>query len=588
MTDFRDAVRSLRATPLVSLVAILSLALGLGANTAMFSIVDALVLRALPVRHAERLALLVTDDESRRLTSWTNPIWEAIRSRPQLSDGAFAWGSIRLDLSERGESDPVDVLRASGRMFDVLGVGAVLGRTFDESDDARGGGSNGAVAIVSYNFWQRKFGGAADVVGRTVSIERVPFTIIGVTSPNFFGPDVGRTFDVAVPLGTLPLLPGSRTLLDSRDSWWLQVMFRLAPGQTAERITASLRAIQAQIAEETRPLNQRAEDLEKHLATPLTVVPAASGSSELREQYKRPVFALLAIVALTLLIACGNIANLLLGRASARRHELSIRTALGASGWRLGRQLFAESLLLSSLGAALGVLFALWGSRVIVSQLSTSVDRVFLDTGIDWRMMAFTGVVSVGTALLFGVAPAFRAASAAPIEAMNEQGRYTSSSRQVGLAGSLVIVQVALSLVLLIGAGLFVRTFTSLATLDLGFDRDRTLVVDVGAQRARLDSAARTITYAQLLEGTRAVPGVSRAALSFTLPVGDNALIRMMAFPGRPTLPERERIVLRNFVTPQFFGTLGTPLVAGRDFDERDRLGAPTSTSATDSARRGR
>ena len=579
MHDLRDAIRALRRTPIVTAVALLSLALGMGANTAMFSIIDALILRPLPVREPHRLTLLAatvksaTSDETWVTVSWTNPIWEGVRSRSGMFGGAFAYGDIAFDLSQRGEVDPVDGLRASGRMFDVLAVGAVVGRTFTEADDVRGGGPDGPVAVLSYGFWQRRFGGASDVVGRTITLNRVPFTVIGVTGPEFFGPDVGRTFDVAVPLGTMTLLAGYQQLLDSRDSWWLRVMVRLAPGQSAAQATAALRAVQPQIADETRPAT-RALDGSAHLSRPFDLEPAAAGSSELRKNYRRPVLALMAIVALTLLIACGNIANLLLARATARRHELSVRTALGASGWRLARQLFAESMLLATAGAALGVMFAWWGSRLIVAQLSSATNRVVLDVGIDWRMLAFTGAIAVGTAVLFGIVPAFRATRVAPIEAMKEQGRGTSSGRRVGLAGALVMAQVAVSLLLLIGAALFVRTFTSLVTRDVGFERDRALIVSIGAQRAGVDSAARSAMYMALRQAALAVPGVSHAALSVTMPLGDNTLVRKMEFPGQPPLPDQERLVLRNVVSRDFFATLGTPLVAGRDFDERDTPGS--------------
>jgi predicted permease len=569
MPTLRDAVRALRATPLVTAVAILSLALGIGANTAMFSIVDALVLRALPVRHADRLTLLMDED---RPHGWTNPIWEAVRARAPLFDGALAYGTPRFDLSPRGTEDPVDGLWLSGRAFEVLGVDAQLGRTLTEADDRRGT-ADAAVAVISHAFWQRRYGGARDVVGRTITLDRVPFTIVGVTPPGFTGPDVGRAFDVAVPIAAEALLRGKANRLDSRSDWWLHVMVRLRRGQTPEQATAALRAVQRQIADESRPTTWRPDAAARFLADPFTLRPAATGTSRLRLRYERPLVTLTAVVGLTLLVACGNIANLLLARAAARRHELSVRTALGASGWRIARQLLAESLLLSTTGAVLGVAVAVAGSRVVVAQLSTNVGRTFLDVGIDPRMLAFTAAVAVGTALLFGTVPALRAARAAPIDAMKEQGRGTS--RRAGVAGTLVVTQVALSFVLLVGAGLFLRTFASLAARDLGFERGRALLVSVDARRAGLDSAALRATWERVREAALAVPGVARAGLSAITPVSGDTRNNIIALPGRPPLPERERLVMMNVVSPGWFATLGTPLVAGRDFDGRDRPGAP-------------
>ena len=577
--DLRDTLRALRATPLVTAVAVLSLALGIGANTAIFSIADALVLRALPVPHAERLVLLASD-ETRFGTWWTNPVWEAVRDRPALHDGAFAYANTRFDLARGGAADPVEGLWASGRMFEVLGVPAALGRTLTAADDRPGGGPDGPVAVISHAFWRRRFGGAPDVVGRTLTLNRVPVTIVGVAPSGFFGPDVGRAFDVAVPLGAKPLVAGDPGALTARSSWWLHVMLRLAPGQPLTRATVALRTVQPTIAEETRPTDQRAEHAAKHLARPLLLRPAASGSSELRDEYRRPVFALLGVVGLTLLVACGNIANLLLARATARRHELSVRTALGATGARLARQLFAESLVLALAGAALGVLVAVWGSRVVVAQLSTATSRVFLPVGVDGRMLAFTAAVAVGTALLFGTVPAFRAARVAPVDALKDGGRGASSERRVGLAGVLVAAQVALSLVLLVGAGLFGRTFAVLARRDVGFEPQRTLLVRVDAGRSRVvtagpDSGARLALYERLQQAARAVPGVSRAALSVTMPFGDNTMIRTLEVPGRPALTEEQGRVHLNVVGPGWFAALGTPIAAGRDFDARDRRSAP-------------
>lgn len=572
--DVRYAARGLAKQPTFTAFVVATLALGIGANTAMFSIADALVLRSLPVAHAERLTLLRSGTAETRMTSWPNPVWEAIRDRSALHDGAFAFSMNGFDLSERGEADPVEGLRASGGIFRVLGVRALVGRTFTEADDRRDGGPDGPVTVLGYGFWQRHFGGA-DVLGRTIALNRVPFTIIGVTPPEFFGPEVGRTFDVAIPLNTVALVNGDAEALDGRTSWWLNIMIRLAPQQTAEQATARLRAVQRQIAEETRPPNQRPENAARFLAAPFVLTPAALGRSQLRDSYRKPVLILLGLVGLTLLIACGNIANLMLARTAARRHELSVRTALGASGVRLARQLFTESLLLAAAGAAVGVLVAVWSSRMIVSQLSTGDDRVFLAVGLDWQMLAFTAAVAAGTALLFGTVPAIRAARVAPIEAMKDQGRGTSSGRRLGLAGSLVVAQVTLSLVLLIAAGLFVRSFASLATLDPGFDKNRVLLVHIGTRRAGLEPSAHAAMYERILSETRSVPGVERAALSQITPASGSMWNEQLELPERPELSEEQRLALVNLVSPGWFATLGIPFIAGRDLSGTDRAGAP-------------
>ncbi len=574
MSDFRDAGRALRATPLVSMVAILSLALGIGANAAMFSLVDALVLRPLPVRHAERLALLF--DDVSRASFWSEPIWKSIQRRPELSDGAFVFSGFRANLAGAGEIDPADGLYASGRMFEVMGVDAVVGRTFTAADDVPDGGPDGPVAVLSHGFWERRYGGDRAVIGKRIALDGALFTIVGVTGPEFFGPEIGRAFDVAVPLNAERVIRRDRTNLGSHSSW-LQVVFRLAPGQTPAQATAAFRLAQSQIIEETRPTGRRPDELARYLANPLTIRPGATVSG-IRDQYQKPLFALMAIVGLTLLIACGNIANLLLARATARRHEFSVRSALGASAGRLGRQLLSESALLSAIGAALGIVVAFAGSRFLVSQLAMTTNRVFnrvfIDVAIDWRVLAFTAAIGIATTLLFGVAPAFRSARVAPIEAMKEQGRGTSSSRG-GFAGSLVMVQVAMSLVLLVGAGLFLRTFTALSTRDLGLDRNGIAVIDIGSDKAGVDSAGRIAMYDQIVQSVRGLPQVSIAAVSSITPVSGSNSTRRMLRVGKPPLSEADRRVWVNVISPGWFATMGTRFVSGRDFDERDRLGAP-------------
>ncbi|HSK11155.1 MAG TPA: ABC transporter permease, partial [Vicinamibacterales bacterium] len=477
--------------------------------------------------------------------------------------------------SESGQTNFVDGIWASGRYFDVLGVKAVLGRMFSEADDRRGGGPDGPVAVISYGFWQRHFGGAADAIGRPLTLDRVPFTVIGVTGPDFFGPDVGRTFDVAIPIGVEPLLRPDGSALDQRSWWWLNVMARLKPGQTAEQATSALRAMQPQVREATLPDRWRPEDLRDYLKQGFTLEPAAAGASALRRRYEHPILVLMIVVGLVLLIACANIANLLLARTTARRHELSVRLALGASRRRLARQLFSESLVLAGAGAALGFAFARWGSALLVRQLSTPTSKVFLDLSLDWRVLGFTTAVAVATALLFGTVPALRASRVEPTEALKDQGRGVGARRHAGLGYWLVVGQVALSVVLVVAAGLFMRTFSSLASLDPGFDRGPVLIVGVNAQRSGAPLDRRRDLFERVRQAAAAVPGVSHAAVSVVTPVSGSTWNNRIEIPGDPPLPERERITNINHVTPDWFATYGTRLLGGRDVSGRDRQGAP-------------
>ena len=567
--DWRDAWRSLRATPLVTAIAVLSLALGIGANTALFSILNSLILKSLPVRDAEELVMVGRSE-------WTNPIWEQIREREhELGAGAFAWSSDSFDLSQGGPTDLAAGLWASGRMFEVLGVPTILGRTLTAADDARGGGPDGAVAVISYGFWQRRYGGAADVIGRSVTINRVPFTIVGITRQGFFGPEVGRSYNIAIPIGTDPLMRGAESWLDRRTTWWLHVMLRLKPGQSVEQATALLQGVQPQIRLATIPERWNADMQRQYLEEPLALTPAATGQSSLRGRYEQPLTAILVVVGLVLLIACANIANLLLARAVSRRHELSVRLALGASRLRLARQLLAESIILSAAGAALGLIFAQWGSQLLVAQLATSGNRVYLDLSFDWRVLGFTMLVAIATSIVFGLAPAVGISGVAPNEAIKEQSRGVSYDSRLSIRNGLVVLQVALSLTLVVAAGLFARTFFALNTRDVGFERDSVLVVNINVQQSGVAPGQRREWFEQLRQAAATVPGVSHAAASFTSPLAPAGWNTRIQAPAGSTLTPRQLTSWINAVSPGWFDTYGVKLAAGRDVDGTDRFGAP-------------
>jgi putative ABC transport system permease protein len=554
--DWRDGWRALRATPVVTTVAVVSIALGIGANTALFSIVSALVLKPLPVRAPEQLVALEGD-------SWTNPIWEALRARQaRIAAGAFAWADERFDLSSGGEADLCDGLFASGEMFEVLGVPAARGRMLTMADDDRSASGDGPVAVISHALWQRRYQGREDVIGRAITLDRTPFTIVGIMPAEFFGPEVGRAVDVVIPLATARTLRGS-AMLDSRELWWLNVMIRLRPGQTRAAAAALLEAAQPQIRAETIPEQWRDEDQKRYLTEPLRLVSAAAGQSELRRRYERPLAIVMAVVAAALLIACANIANLLLARAISRRHELSVRLALGASRFRLSRQLLAESVILTALGTALGAAIATWGSRALVAQLTTVTTRVSLDLTLDWRVLAFTTGIAAATALLFGLAPMLAVSSIAPNDAIREQTR-GGGDRRFRLRSALVVVQVALSLALVVAAGLFARTFIALTTRDVGFDRRGVLIGTVGFPRGSAP-ADRVVTLERVRTVVSGLPGVAHAAVAFTTPVFDVGWSTAIDMPGTSMTP-RQRMAMINAVTPGWFATFGVRLVAGRDF----------------------
>jgi putative ABC transport system permease protein len=588
--DVRYAFRLFVRNPAFTVIIVLTLALGIGANTAIFSIIDSLLLRALPVKEPGRLAIVTSTGQS----SWTYPIWEEIQEQADIFDGAFAWSTYnsRFNLTPGGEAQFVNGMWASASMFSTLGVAPVLGRTFTPADDLRGGGPNGPAAVISYGFWQRHFGGAPDVIGRTLSLERVPFTIIGVTPADFFGLDVGRAFDVAIPFGVEPLVRGlAESRLDGRTSWWIWVMVRLKPGQTVEHGTTVFRGLQAQIREATLPAGQTATELEDYLKEPFTLAQAATGRSSLRSQYQRPLTVMMVVVALVLLIACANIANLLLARATARGHEWSVRLALGASRGRLARQLLTESLLSAVMGAAAGLLVADWGSHLLLRQLSS--ESVSLELVFDWRVLAFTAAITGVTALVFGVAPALRATRGAPIDALKDHGRGNAGTGRLSVGNSLVVTQVVLSLVLVVAAGLFLRTFSSLASVSLGFESDRVLLIEINAQRTQIPLEARVATFEQVRQRVLAVPGVVSAGVSVIAPVSGAVWSRRVEVSGstivrseRSTgpegfgrtdarIPEDEPLAVFNAIGPGWLSTYGTALLAGRDIVERDGRTAP-------------
>ena len=571
--DLRLSLRSLRATPTVTAVAVLSLALGIGANAAVFSIINSLLLRMLPVRDPARLVVLT--DTPTRARSWNYRIWLEIHRREQLFEDSAAWSFTRFDLSSGGQTQFVDGLWVSGSFFEALGVKAALGRTLAASDDQRSGGADGPVAVISDRFWREYFNGAAGVVGRILRLDGASFTIVGVLPREFFGLEVGRTFDVAVPLADEPLSRGRSTYLDAVSTSFLTIIARLRPDQSVNAATTALRGAQREIRDLTigELGNFGAAAVERYLKEPFRLIPAATGfdgSAGFRSRYERPLWTVMVVAGLVLLIACVNVANLLLARATARRHELSLRVALGETRGGLARQLLTESLLLSVTGTFAGLLVATWGSRFLVTQLSTSADTVFLDMSIDSRIVMFAVAVTVLTTLVFGTAPAVRASSVNPIDALKDQGR-TAGPAHGRLSSGFVIAQVTLSFVLLVAAGLFVQTFREIATRPLGFQPEQVTIVTMDSGRTGIAAEARLPEFERARDAVRAVPGVAEAALSFITPF-TGGFTPPLNISG---VPDFEGRLSGNLVSGGWFTTFGTPVIAGRALGDRDVKGTP-------------
>jgi putative ABC transport system permease protein len=569
--DLTFALRQMRQAPIVSGVALLSLALGIGANVAIFSLVNALILKPLPIDEPNRLVILADRDPNLHNNSRTNPQWEYIRDHQDALAAVAAYGSLRFNLNTAGETRPAQGLFVSGGFFDTLGLTPLLGRHITRADDRRGGA---AVAVLSHGFWQREHGGDPKVIGRTIALDGHPFEIVGVSARDFRGVQIGRAFDVAIPLGAEPLLRGRESALDQRGNWWLTVIGRLAPGQSIEEAQSRLLAIHGPMREATQPVDWQPAELAAYMKEPVVLIDAGTGISPLRDRYSRPLYVLLGIVGLVLTIACANMANLLLAQSVARRRELAVRLSLGASRWALIRQLLVESLMLSTIGAAAGLLIAHWSSRAIVGLLSTRMQVVDLDLSMDWRVFAFTAGVGAVTGLLFGVAPALRSAALTPAGALRGHARtVVTGSFRFQLGHALVAMQVAASFVLVLGAFLFVRTFVSLTTQEMGFEPSRVLVGNIDLRRTGVDPQQRLTLLQQVRDALAAVPGIEAAGSSHVTPVGGGTWNLPIRVPGYGDTDRRG--VLFNAVSPGFFRAVGTPLLAGRDIADTDRPGAP-------------
>ena len=578
--DLRYGFRSLKASPAFALTAVLSLALGIGANTAIFSIVNAVMLRTLPVEDPRALVEIKQGE----MGELTNPIWEQIRDRQHAFSGTLAYSEARFDLADGGESQFAQGMWVSGDFFRVLGVPAFRGRVFNKYDDRRG---VPALAVISYVFWQRRYAGDPTVMGKILRLNRRPFEIVGVTPPWFTGLNVDRGFDVAIPIACEPLLHPDRSALDSRSNWWLNVLGRLRPEESLAQAAARMNLLAPDVNRATLPPDLNPQDQAEYLKNLFALSPAARGFSETGSQYRGALFLLMAIAGLVLLIACANVANLLLARAAARQREIAVRMAIGASRARIVRQLLTESLLLSLLGTGGGFLLALAGSRLLIHLLSTTANPLDIDLSPDLRVFAFTLAAAVLTALLFGLAPAFLATRVELERALKENARTaTPGASRFDSNKALIVGQVALSLMLLVGSGLFLGTLRNLLTIDPGFQRQNVLVIDADFQQASVPKSQRVRVYGETIERLRALSGVVSASSSAIVPISGRGWNDVVQAEGFNATSFMDGLAFFNRISPEYFKTMRTPVLVGREFDAHDDSVSRKVTVINESAAR--
>ena len=580
LQDLRYSLRMLAKSPGFAAVAILTLALGIGANAAIFQLIDAVRMRTLPVKDPSTLGIVHLNTSNWNsgnfngpYANFTFPLWQQVEQRQEAFSSIAAWGTDGLNLANGGEVDNARAIWISGDFFNVLGVEPFLGRLISPTDDQTG--CAGGVDL-SYSFWQRRYGGAARVIGETLTLEGRPFPILGVTPPSFYGVSVGDRFDVAVPVCAEPIIAGEYSRITGprpRESWWLSIIGRLKPGWTLSRAGAQLAIIAPAALHETIPPQYDAEGVKHYLGYKLEALPAANGFSAMRRDASTSLFLLLGLSGLVLLIACANLANLMLARASAREREVAVRFALGASRSRLVRQLLSESALLAVSGATAGGFLSAVLSRSLVAFISTPDNRIFLDMPTDWRVLGFAAGLAVLTTVLFGLAPALRAGSIPPGAVLKTGGRGMTAGRErFRLQRILVASQVALSLVLLAGALLFARSLRNLMTRDPGFREDGVLVANVDTTRLKFPAAQREPFDRDLLERIRAIPGVAAAASSIRSPVSGSTS-NQWVLDEKGNHPNGAAWL--DYVSPGYFQTLGMPILAGRDFNLDDTATAP-------------
>lgn len=579
MNDFRYAARTLRRSSALAAVAVTSLALGLGANTAIFSVANAVILRSLPLARAQELALLrYVSKKGNVFDSFSYKDYLALRDTPEALTGLAAVFPTEMNLVSAEATERVPGQLVSGDYFPLLGVQPRIGRLIGPEDDQVAGGH--PVCVISSGLWKRRFGSAPDIAGRQVQIDGRAYTILGVTPEGFDGTDQGTRAQLYVPL-----MMSAQILTRPTDSkvqppfleWndWLKFVGRIQRGVTFARAQSVLDARFEQL-----PLAHRDNTFEmssRH-GTPgsrarLLVVPGRQGFDNLRFGYERPLLFLLFLVGLLLLIACANVASLLTARAAGQRKQIAIRLALGASRWALVRQQLAESLLLAAAGAVGGLILSIWMSDLLV-RLAPAYYEGSIDVRPDLSVLAYLTGMSLLTVVLFGIAPALEArkSGVGPVLKSDSSG---GGKRRTSLGGLLVSIQVALSVILLAGAGLLLHSLHNLRTIPLGFKPENIALASVNPGANRYSSAQVHALLGGLLDRAETIPGVQAASAAMVSPLSGALWLFSVNVPGYPFTPKQPPMAYMNAIAPGYFAAIGAPLLSGREFTRGDRDGSP-------------
>ncbi|MBZ5590927.1 MAG: ABC transporter permease [Acidobacteriia bacterium] len=584
LNDLRYGRRALRRSPVFTSVAVLSLALGIGANTSIFSLLSQVTFRMLPVADPERLVIFHAEGEREGSSSRDNqeavfsyPMYRDLRDRNQVFDGVIARSSAAVSFSYGGQTERARAEVVSGNFFEVLGVRAAIGRVFAADDDRIPGAH--PVIVLSHGYWKRRFGGRVEILNEKVNVNGHPMVVIGIAPAGFHGVLSGDTPDLLVPIMMKREVSPAWDSFDDRQYRWLSTFARLKAGVTGKQAEAAMQVLYRAASEEDlarmkNPLRERARD--QYLGQKLELLPAAQGINALRADWETPLIALMAMVGLVLLIACANVANLMLARATGRQKEIAIRLAIGASRGAIVRQLLVESLIIAVAGGFLGLLVATWTTATLLHVLPDDATGGWLAASFDLRTLGFNAALAIGTGILFGLAPAIGSTRPDLAPALKEQsGNAAAGGAQARFRKLFIVAQVALSLLLLVGAGLFARSLFNLMTEDPGFRAAKLLRFSVDPSLNGYDAPRGWVFYRELQQRLAVLPGVRSVGGAFLGPFGSGRRAGNITVEGYRAKEDEYVGASEDALSADYFRTMGIPVIVGREFTDRDGAGTP-------------